>query len=1301
MSSSAETVKAWAETITIPTYPIGQLDKNPMFLEKRVYQGSSGVVYPYPVIDRVCDEKTDQAYTAVFLENRYLKIMILPEIGGRVQMALDKTNGYHFIYYNRVIKPALVGLAGPWISGGIEFNWPQHHRPSTFEPLDWRIVEHADGSRTVWCSEIERMFFTKGMHGFRLYPDRAYLEISVQLYNRTSEPQTFLWWANPAVHVNDDYQSVFPPDVHAVMDHGKRDVSDFPIATGTYYKVNYAPGTDISRHKNIPVPTSYMAYHSDFDFVGDYDHGQQAGMIHVANHHVVPGKKQWTWGNSDFGRAWDRQLTDDDGPYIELMCGAFTDNQPDFSWIMPGEEKRFTQIFMPYKQIGPAKNANRDAVLNLEVADDLATVGAYLTQPREAHVELQHNGEMLWQTSATLGPERALIETVALPPQTQPQHLTLRIADARSGRELLTFTPLPDERAPIPAPTTAAKPPREIASNEELFLNGLHLEQYRHATYAPEPYYEEVLRRDPYDSRCNNALGLLLYRRGKFAEAEAYFRKAIERLTGRNPNPYDGEPYYNLGLALKMQGRYPAAFDAFYKAVWNAAWQDSAYFELARLAARLGDDAQALELIDNALRRNWSHHKARHLKIALLRRLGHNDQALEEAARALELDAMDIGVMWEQRLLGGVPPHPPAPSPTRGEGEQDPEDDLPLSPAWEGEQAHTTEQDLPLSPAWERGAGGEGTTADRWDVPESLRAKMVEVAREFRKAQTPSEALLWQALRGKKLDGRKFRRQQPIGPFVVDFFCASERLIVEVDGPVHETQRVADQQRQQLIESLGLRFIRVLDSEVERNLLDVLDMIRARFASPHPPTPSPTRGKGEQKASAVEKRDLPLSRGWERGPGGEGLHVEIALDYLHAGLFNDAIALLDAAPKRDPMTLYFLGECYVQKGDAPRAAEVFWQAAALPADYCFPHRLESVPALQSAMDLNPADARAPYYLGNFWYAHRRYAEAIACWEQACELDPAFPTAFRNLGLAYFNKLHDPARALAAYQRAFELNPDDARVLFELDQLEKKLNHSPQERLARLEQHRDLVERRDDLTIEYITLLNMHGKEEQAYAILLGRQFHPWEGGEGKTTGQYIASLIARAQRLIGAGEYAQAVERLERALVYPHNLGEGKLPNAQENNIYYYLGLAKEATADAAGARACFERAATGLSEPTSAMYYNDQPPDMIFYQGLARRKLGRSDEARQIFQKLVDYGQAHLGDEVEMDYFAVSLPTFLVFDEDLTQRNQTHCYYIMALGHLGLGNSAEAQQCFDRVLALDANHQGAVVHRLFEIHSK
>ena len=355
-------VQVWEEKVSIPTYGTGKPDKNPMFFEKRVYQGSSGVVYPNPVIEKIFDEKKDEVYTALFLENHYLKIMILPQLGGRVQMAYDKIGKRHFIYYNQVIKPALVGLCGPWISGGIEFNWPQHHRPSTFDPVDYTIEEHPDGSKTVWVNEVERMFRTKGMAGFTLHPGKAYLQITGKLYNRTPLPQTFLWWANPAVKVNDDYQSVFPPDVNAVFDHGKRDVSTFPIATGTYYKVDYSPGTDISRYKNIPVPTSYMAIRSDYDFVGGYENDTQAGVLHVADHHVSPGKKQWTWGHGDFGKAWDRNLTDEDGPYIELMTGVYTDNQPDFSWLMPYEEKSFVQYFMPYRELGVVKNATHQSL---------------------------------------------------------------------------------------------------------------------------------------------------------------------------------------------------------------------------------------------------------------------------------------------------------------------------------------------------------------------------------------------------------------------------------------------------------------------------------------------------------------------------------------------------------------------------------------------------------------------------------------------------------------------------------------------------------------------------------------------------------------------------------------------------------------------------------------------------------------------------------------------------------------------------------------------------------------------------
>ncbi len=653
-------VKAWRETVVIPTYEIGKPEKNPIFLEKRVYQGSSGVVYPYPVIESISNEKVDKEWKAVYLENEYIKVMILPELGGRVQMAYDKIKERHFVYYNHVIKPALVGLTGPWISGGIEFNWPQHHRPSTYLPVDSTIEENEDGSVTVWVNEMERMFHQKGMAGFTLRPGCAYLEIKGVLYNRTELPQTFLWWANPAVAVNDHYQSVFPPDINAVFDHGKRAVSSFPIATGTYYKMDYSAGVDISNYKNIKVPTSYMAVNSKYDFEGGYENDTKGGMLHVASHHFSPGKKQWTWGNGDFGRAWDRNLTDEDGPYIELMAGVYTENQPDFSWLMPYEEKRFTQYFMPYRDLGVVKNASRDILFNIEPeGENSVSIKVFATNKQLVNINLYgKDKEVLFSVGPVeITPEEVYIKTVDTN-GTAFNELFFLITPLEDDESICTFNAHSltwsaddDDLRPIPDAAEAALLPQEIKTNDQLYLTGLHLEQYRHATYSPVDYYEEALRRDPLDYRCNNALGLWYIRKGRFDKAEDYLRTAVKVLQKRNPNPYDGEPIYNLGVCLKYQGLYSEAYDWFWKSTWNKAWADAGYFAAAQISMMRSNFNAALDEIDRCLDNNWHNHKARALKATLLRYMGKNDEALALIEESLKFDPFNYGCLLEKHII--------------------------------------------------------------------------------------------------------------------------------------------------------------------------------------------------------------------------------------------------------------------------------------------------------------------------------------------------------------------------------------------------------------------------------------------------------------------------------------------------------------------------------------------------------------------------------------------------------------------------------------------------------------------------
>lgn len=643
-----EIVKAWSAPVTLPTYEPLAPDKNPMFLETRVYQGSSGKVYPLPFTDRIATAPRDRIWQALYIENEFLRVMILPEIGGRIHAGLDKTNGYDFFYRQHVIKPALVGLAGPWISGGVEFNWPQHHRPATFMPVNYKIEEHADGSRTIWLSDHEPMNRLRGMHGVRLYPGRAYIEINVRLYNRTPLTQTFLWWANAGVHVSEEYQSFFPPDVHFVADHARRAMSAYPLCKGHYYGVDYGrrnyPANDLRRYTNIPVPTSYMALGSSENFFGGYDHAKRAGVVHVANHHIAPGKKQWTWGNHEFGRTWNRNLTDHDGPYIELMAGVYTDNQPDFSFLAPWETRTFEQYWYPIQEIGPAQMANRDAAVSLNAT----RVGISVTRAFPgATVTLERDGAVVTAWTRDLAPGKPLIENA---PDDGLLRLSVKTAD---GRELIAYQQQAAESGDPPRPATEPPLPKKIAANDELYLTGLHLEQYRHATRTPEPYWREALRRDPEDARSNNALGLWHLRRGEFQDAERHLRSAIAALTRRNSNPYDGEPYYNLGLTLCYLDRREEAYEAFYKATWNYAWRAASFHALAELDARDGKCEQALAHTERCLRTNADDLNARNLAVLFLRKLDRAREADEMLAETFMLDPLDP---WAGQLAEGAFP---------------------------------------------------------------------------------------------------------------------------------------------------------------------------------------------------------------------------------------------------------------------------------------------------------------------------------------------------------------------------------------------------------------------------------------------------------------------------------------------------------------------------------------------------------------------------------------------------------------------------------------------------------------------
>lgn len=1083
-------VAAWAEPLVIDTYDVLDPEPYPAFLDRRVYQGSSGRVYPLPFAERVAATKAPRTWQALHLENEFVRLVVLPELGGRIHIGFDKTNGYDFFYRNNVIKPAMVALAGPWISGGVEFNWPQHHRPGTYLPVSWEIEYEDDGSANVWCSDHDPLQRMRSVHGVRLRPGSSLVELRVRLINRTETVQTFLWWANVAAKAGDDYQSFFPEDVTMVADHARRATTTFPRSDGDYYGINYPSrvtpehpdGDRLDWYRNIPVPTSYMCIGSRFDFFGGYDHGVEAGFIHWADHHVAPGKKQWTWGNSPFGWAWDRNLTDGDGPYVELMAGVYTDNQPDFSFLTPGETKTFSQYWYPIRAIGPAQQATREAALSCVIEGDELRLGLVTTSPRTVTATLRVDGRATWTTTAETGPGHPVRLVAPWTPGADKRQAVLDIES--DGVEILTYA-LATDAAPVDV-RQAVEPtaPDLVGTIDELAFIAQHLAQYRHATRSPEAYWNEMLRRDPGESRALLGLAKRAYGRGQLAEALAQIDSMLARETAWNVNPANGEAHYLRGVVLVGLERPTEAYDALAKAAWNNEWRIAAGLAMARLDAAGGRPGEALRRADEVLALDASQGQARAHQVLALRRLGRLVQADEVLADARAADPLDA---WLADLAG---------------------------------------------------------------------------------------------------------------------------FALAVDA---------------------------------------------------------------------------------------GVLLDVALEYASAGATEAALRSLEAAAARDashplpglgsqrPLIHLHRADLLARRGDEAGAQAALVAATKAPSEGCFPGRLADALMLQRLRARYPEAPLPAALLGHWLYAHDRQIEAIAQWQVAVD----DPVSLRNRGVGAYNVQHDPAEAVACYDRALALAPTSGRLWFERDQLAKRMGEPPAKRLARLATAGAMIRARDDLAVEYAALLLALGEAAEAAQFLNEHQFQPWEGGEGAVLRVWERTHLTLARRALAAGDATLARTHLDNAWHLPVHLGEDRHPLANTAELYVVDGDIRRLAGDEAGAETAYRTAAAqegdfiGMAVAAAST--------RSYASLVALRRLGDEDAARRAATAIMAAATEQAEAPATIDYFATSLPNLLLFDEDLAARNRITGAVIRAQIAAAMGDREVAADGIAAVLSLDPNEPDAI----------
>jgi tetratricopeptide (TPR) repeat protein len=1081
-AAGAVAVKAWEATIVLPTYEVGPSEPNPIFYSGRAYQGAKGPVYPYPLLDKLTDVKRDKSYRILYLENEYVRIGVLPEVGGRIFEAVDKTNGYDFVYRQHVVKPALIGMLGAWISGGVEWNIPHHHRATSFMPVDCALETGADGGTTIWVGEVELRHRMKWLVGLTLRPGSSVLEVTTKVFNRTPLAHSMLAFANVAVHANEDYQILFPPSTEVATFHGKNQFSRWPLSTEVFNGQDYTRGVDVSWWKSHLTPTSFFAFEASEDFLGGYDHGRKAGVVFVGDHGIVPGKKLWTWGTGSEGKTWERILTDSDGPYLELMIGAWSDNQPDYSWIQPGEKREVTQYWYPLRGLGGLKNANREAACNLAVDADRARIAFHATSDRKnVRCVLKSGGETLFEDAFDIGPAAPYEEELALPPGADKEKLLLALYGA-DGRELVAYTPRRQSNLPLPSPVKPPAAPKDIPTNEELYLAGLRLEQFHNPALEPYPYYVEALRRDPEDVRVNTALGLLYLKRALYREAEERLETAVARLASNYTRPKDGEPLYYLGVACRRLGKPGEAVDAFERAAWSPAWRAASFHELAEMASTDGSFERALDFAERALEAGGGNPETRNLKTALLRRLGRTQEAAVVAAAARRADPLDARSLHELYLLR----------------------------VWEGDASAA----------------------------------------------------------------------------------------------------------------------RAAAAELDRLLADSIPNL-----------------------------------------------LELALDYVDSGLWKEAAAVLgprvlEAGAGANPLPAYLLAYVLHRYGQPEEAGRLLKQAASLPSERVFPFELEFIDVFEWAMKENPADGRAPYDLGNLLF-DLQPDRAISAWERARELDPAFPTVHRNLGLAYARVRNDLPAAIDSLERAVAVDPKDARLYYELDLLYEAAGVDPRKRLAVLEKRHDIIAGNDNALSREAGLLLLAGRTYKALEILGTHHFHVWEGG-GEIHGLWIEANLAEGRNALEKKAYSKALDSFLKALSYPANLDVGPPSSGPGSpKVFFHIGEAHAALGNTSEAAAFYEKAAgfgAGLSE-------------QAYYAGLALARLGRREEAAARHDDLARRAREALAAVPAMDFFEK-------FGERQSARvRQASLHFLAGLGLLGQGRPGEAAAEFAKAISTDPGH--------------
>ena len=634
-------VRVTAGYLELPTYRLGPDEKQPVFRHFRipgqfVFRGDRSI-YPYPKADNFQRERSLVKYQAVTLENEFIKAVIIPDLRGRLQGAIDKRNGWDFLYFNHVIKPGDIAVRSAWIAGGIEWNHPGGHGYTQFSRISNRVIENEDGSVSVVVAEIEPVRNMKWETVITLRPGSLALETEGRFYSISPYPIPFASSTNGAMHATDEMEMIYPEATY-ITGHGKRYLEPWPVYDGV----------DHSWYKNLEHPYSIFSEGCQEDFFGCYSHDREAGTVIVTDHRKAPGKKYYSWGSRTQGRRWDTLLSDNDGPYVELQVGAFWENLGyGYAWLEPFEVKEFKVFWYPVKDLGGFVKANEHMALNVRQQGNreiLVAVQAVRAYP-EAVLTVHAGDREVLREEVALGPEEPFSTSIPIPSDVRYEQLVTTVSSAQTQDILIRYQPFQEH--PPPPELPSAKEPMDQLSLDQLYRWGQSWYQDPFGRDA-ESYYEEMLRRDSLNHRGNRAMGIINLHRGNWQDAAEYFERSL--LT--DPLDQGYVSHYYLGLVALQQADLTRARREFTIASRRGQVKIPALFHLAVTALREGDCGEAIRLLEEALGEGTVHPRFHSTMAVTYRRMGAKESSAKAASKALDADPLEFTAMLEEWLSG-------------------------------------------------------------------------------------------------------------------------------------------------------------------------------------------------------------------------------------------------------------------------------------------------------------------------------------------------------------------------------------------------------------------------------------------------------------------------------------------------------------------------------------------------------------------------------------------------------------------------------------------------------------------------